>query len=183
MKTKELSKQVRDKVVEKYRSGLGYKKISKTLNIPRSTIKAIIKKWKEYGTTTNLAREGHPPKLMDQARNALIREATKRPNITLKELQSSTAEIGVSVHRTTLSPTLHRAGLYGRVARKSHCLKKKISKHVWCSPKGMWETPQTYGRRYSGQMRLKLSFLPIKENAMSGANPTPLITPRTPSSQ
>ncbi|MGH0143874.1 UNVERIFIED_CONTAM: hypothetical protein FKN15_001691 [Acipenser sinensis] len=56
MKTKELSKQVRDKVVEKYRSGLGYKKISKTLNIPRSTIKAIIKKWKEYGTTTNLAR-------------------------------------------------------------------------------------------------------------------------------
>jgi hypothetical protein len=29
MKTKELSKQVRDKVdVEKYRSGLGYKKIS-----------------------------------------------------------------------------------------------------------------------------------------------------------
>ncbi|MGH0152133.1 UNVERIFIED_CONTAM: hypothetical protein FKN15_021872 [Acipenser sinensis] len=73
MKTKELSKQVRDKVVEKYRSGLGYKKISKTLNIPRSTIKAIIKKWKEYGTTTNLAREGRPPKLTDQARRALIR--------------------------------------------------------------------------------------------------------------
>jgi hypothetical protein len=29
MKTKELSKQVRDKVVEKYRSGLGYKKYQK----------------------------------------------------------------------------------------------------------------------------------------------------------
>ena len=28
----------------------------------------------------------------------------------------------------------------------------------------MWETPQTYRRRYSGQMRLKLSFLAIKEN-------------------
>ena len=38
----------------------------------------------------------------------------------------------------------------------------------------------TYGRRYSGQMRLKLSFLAIKENDMSGTNPTPLITPRTP---
>ena len=73
MKTKELSKQVRDKVVEKYRSGLGYKKISKTLNIPRSTIKSIIKKLKEYGTTTNLPREGRPPKLTDQARRALIR--------------------------------------------------------------------------------------------------------------
>ena len=42
----------------------------------------------------------------------------------------------------------------------------------------MWETPQTYRRRYSGQVRLKLSFLAIKENYMSGANPTPLITPR-----
>jgi hypothetical protein len=38
MKTKELSKQVRDKVVEKYRSGLGDKKISGALNIPRSNI-------------------------------------------------------------------------------------------------------------------------------------------------
>ena len=84
------------------------------MNIPQSTIKSIIKKWKEYGTTTNLPREGLPPKLTDQARRVLIREATKRPKITLKELQSSTAEIGVSVHRTTLSCTLHRAGLYGR---------------------------------------------------------------------
>jgi transposase len=54
MKTKELSKQVTDKVVEKYRSGLGFKKVSETLNIPQSTIKSIVKKWKEYGTTTNL---------------------------------------------------------------------------------------------------------------------------------
>ena len=79
MKTKELSKQVRDKVVEK---------ISETLNNPQRT-------------TTNLPREGRPPALMDQARRALISEATKRPKITLKELQSSTVEIGVSVHRTT----------------------------------------------------------------------------------
>ena len=78
MKTKELSKQVRDKVVEMYKSGLDYKKISETLNIPQNTIKSIIKKWKEYGTTTNLPTEGHPPKPTDQARRALIREATKR---------------------------------------------------------------------------------------------------------
>jgi transposase len=68
MKNKELSKQVRDKVVERYRSGLGYKKISETLNIPQSTIKSIIKKLKEHGITTN-----RPPKLTDQARRALIR--------------------------------------------------------------------------------------------------------------
>ena len=32
---------------------------------------------KEYGTTTILPRVGRPPKLMDQARRALIREATE----------------------------------------------------------------------------------------------------------
>jgi hypothetical protein len=46
MKTKELSKQVRDKVVEKYRSGLGYKKLSEALNILLRTIKSILKKMK-----------------------------------------------------------------------------------------------------------------------------------------
>ena len=69
------------------------------MNIPWRT---IIKK---------LPRVGHPPKLKDQARRALVREATKRPKISLKELQSSTAEIGVCVHRATLSHTLIRAGL------------------------------------------------------------------------
>jgi hypothetical protein len=43
------------------------------MNITRSAIKYIIKKWKAYGTTTNLPREGRPPKLPDQARRALIR--------------------------------------------------------------------------------------------------------------
>ena len=116
------------------------------MNIPQCTIKSIIKKWKEYGITTNLPREGHPPKLMNQARRSLIREATKRPNITLKELQSSTAEAGVFVHRTTLRRTLHRAGLYGRVARKKSLLKEKnkqthlvfAKRHVGDSP-NIWK--------------------------------------------
>ncbi|MGH0115658.1 UNVERIFIED_CONTAM: hypothetical protein FKN15_037981 [Acipenser sinensis] len=51
-----------------------------------------------------------------------INQRGNRLKITLKELQSSTAEIGVSVHRTTLSRTLHRVGLYGRVARKKPLL-------------------------------------------------------------
>ena len=63
------------------------------MNIPQSTIKYIINKLKEYGTTTNLPREGCPPKLMDQVRRALIREATKRPKITLKELHSEDGSI------------------------------------------------------------------------------------------
>jgi hypothetical protein len=74
------------------------------LNIPRSTNKSIIKKWKEYGTITNLLREARPPNITDQARRVLIREATMTPKITLKEMQSSTAEIGVSVYNDHFKP-------------------------------------------------------------------------------
>jgi hypothetical protein len=51
--------------------------------MPQSTIKSnpLFKKLKECGTTTNLPRGGRPPKLTDQARRALIREATKRLNV------------------------------------------------------------------------------------------------------
>ncbi|CAB1426600.1 unnamed protein product [Pleuronectes platessa] len=110
MKTKELTKQVRDKVVEKYEAGLGYKKISRALNISLSTIKSIIRKWKEYGTTANLPRGGRPPKLKSRTRRKLIREATRRPMVSLEELQRSTAEVGESVHRTTISRLLHKSG-------------------------------------------------------------------------
>ena len=90
--------------------------------------------------------EGAPHQNSDQARRALIREATKRPKITPKVLQSSTAEIGVSVHRTTLSHTPHRAGLYRRVARKKPLLKEKnkqtrlvsAKRHVGDSP-NIWK--------------------------------------------
>ena len=73
MSTKELSKDLRDKVVQRYRSVNGYKNISKALNIPWSTVKTITKKWKVYGTIKTLPRSGRPSKLDDQARRRLIR--------------------------------------------------------------------------------------------------------------
>ena len=75
MKNKEHTRQVRDTVVEKFKAGFGYKKISQALNIPRSTVQAIILKWKEYQTTANLPRLGRPSKLSAHTRRRLIRDA------------------------------------------------------------------------------------------------------------
>ncbi len=63
-------------------------------------------------------------KVSDRRRRALVRQATKTPLITLNELQRSTAELGESVHRTTISRALHKSGLYGRVARRKPLLKE-----------------------------------------------------------
>uniref|UniRef100_A0A8C6VA09 Glutamate receptor n=1 Tax=Neogobius melanostomus TaxID=47308 RepID=A0A8C6VA09_9GOBI len=113
IKAKEHTREVRDKVVEKFKSALSYTKISQDLNISRSTVQSIIWKWKEYSTTANLPRHGR----------ALVRNVTKCPKITLEELRRTAAELGESVHGTTISRTLHKSGLHGRVARRKPLLK------------------------------------------------------------
>uniref|UniRef100_A0AAZ3S4G8 Transposase Tc1-like domain-containing protein n=1 Tax=Oncorhynchus tshawytscha TaxID=74940 RepID=A0AAZ3S4G8_ONCTS len=184
MKNKEHTRQVRDTVVKKFKAVFGYKKISQALNIPRSTVQAIILKWKEYQTTANLPRPGRPSKLSAHTRRRLIRDAAKRPMITLDELQRSTAEVGAevgdSVHRTTISRILHKSGLYGRVARRKPFLKDihKKSFKVCHKPPGRH---QTCGRRCSGQMKPKLNFLATMQNVMFGVKATQLITLNTPS--
>ncbi|MGH0171798.1 UNVERIFIED_CONTAM: hypothetical protein FKN15_062002 [Acipenser sinensis] len=75
MKNKEHTRQVRDTVVEKFKAGFGYKKISQALNIPRSTVQAIILKWKEYQTTANLPRPGRPSKLSAHSTQRCSQEA------------------------------------------------------------------------------------------------------------
>ena len=68
-----------------------------------------------------LPRQGRPSKPSIRARRGLVREATERPTITLKELQSSVAETGVKVHQ---SRALHTSDLCRKVARKKPLLKK-----------------------------------------------------------
>jgi len=83
---------------------------------------------------------------MDKTRWALIREVTNRPKITLKELQSFTAEAEVFLHSTTPSLTPCKAGFWSRGDRESHCLKKenkqvylKISKRHQDDTSNMWK--------------------------------------------
>ena len=76
MKTKELSKEVRHKVVEKHCSGEGYKKISKSRVIPLSTVKSIINEWKTYHTTHTLHRSGHSSKVSSRTSRKLVGDVT-----------------------------------------------------------------------------------------------------------
>ncbi|MGH0165707.1 UNVERIFIED_CONTAM: hypothetical protein FKN15_049940 [Acipenser sinensis] len=43
---------------------------------------------------------------------------------TLKEFQSSTAELGDTLHTATIARVLHKTGLHGRVAKRKPLLKK-----------------------------------------------------------
>ena len=62
-KTKEPSKDIRDKIVDLDKAGMGYKKISKQLGVKLTTVGAIIRKWKKHKFTANLPRSGAPRKM------------------------------------------------------------------------------------------------------------------------
>uniref|UniRef100_A0A803K548 Transposase n=1 Tax=Xenopus tropicalis TaxID=8364 RepID=A0A803K548_XENTR len=143
---RELPKHQRDLIVKRYQSGEGYKRVSKALDIPWNTAKTVIIKCRKYGTTVTLPRTGRPSKIDEKTRRKLVREATKRPTATLKELQEYLASTGCVVHVTTIYHTLHMSGLWGTVARRKPFLTKKniqarlhFAKTHLKSPKSMWE--------------------------------------------
>ncbi|KAG2457775.1 TCB1 transposase, partial [Polypterus senegalus] len=125
MKSKELSVELRDRIVSRHKSGEGYRKISTALKVPMSTVASIIHKWKKFEITRTLPRAGWPSKLSDRGRRALVRKVTKNPMVTLSELQRSYMERGEPSRRTTISAAIHQSGLYGRVARRKPLLSKR----------------------------------------------------------
>jgi transposase len=106
MRPKELSIELRDRIVLRHRSGDGYQIISATLKVPKNTVASIILKWKLFGTTKTLPRAGRPAKLSNRGRRASFREVTKNLMVTLTELRSSSVEMGESSRRTAISPAL-----------------------------------------------------------------------------
>uniref|UniRef100_A0A803JRB0 N-acetylgalactosaminidase, alpha- n=1 Tax=Xenopus tropicalis TaxID=8364 RepID=A0A803JRB0_XENTR len=124
-RSKEIQEQMRSKVIEIYQSGKVYKAISKALGLQQTTVRAIIHKWQNHGTVVNLPRSGRPTKITPRAQRQLIREATKDPRTTSKELQASLASIKVSVHDSTIRKRLGKNGLHGRFPRHKPLLSKQ----------------------------------------------------------
>ncbi|KAG2461570.1 TCB1 transposase, partial [Polypterus senegalus] len=125
MKSKELSVDLRDRIVSRHKSGEGYRNIAAALKVPMSTVASITLKWKKFKTTRTLPRAGLPSKLSDRGRRALVRQVTKNLMVTLSEIQWSSVERGEPSRRTTIFAAIHKSGLYGRVARRKPLLSKR----------------------------------------------------------
>ncbi len=73
-RSKEIQEHMRNKIVDVYQSGKGYKAISKALGLQRTTVRAIIHKWRKLGTVVNLPRSGRPTKITPRAQQRLIQD-------------------------------------------------------------------------------------------------------------
>ena len=169
MGSKELSADLRNRIVSRHRSGEGYGKISAALQVPKSTVATKICKCKKFGTTKNLPRPGRPAKLSYQERRALAREVSRNPRVS-GVLQRILVEMGEPFRRSTIQAALHTSGLMVEWPDRSPSLVKGTSQPAWILPKGTWRTLKQWQSRFSGLKKPKFDFLAWIPNVMSGGN-------------
>ena len=78
-KTKELSKDARDKIVDIHNAGMGYNTIAKQLG-------EKIRKWKKHKRTINLPRSGAPCKISPRGAAMIMRTVKNQPRTTQGDL-------------------------------------------------------------------------------------------------
>ncbi|KAG9336831.1 hypothetical protein JZ751_003179 [Albula glossodonta] len=145
-KAKELSTDLREKVVELYTTGKGYKKISKVLLMSVSSVQTVINKWKIGGSVKTKPRSGRPTKISATTARKIVRDAKKNPQITSAEKQDSLKTSCVAVSRCTIRRHLKKNGLHGRVARRKPLLRKchiicrlQYAKQQRDNPQNFWD--------------------------------------------
>ncbi len=123
-KTKELSKDVRDKIVDLHKAGMSYKTIAKQLGEKVTTVGAIIRKWKKHKITVNLPRSGAPCKISPRGVSMIMRTVRNEPRTTQEVLVNDLKAAGTIVTKKTIGNTLRHEGLKSCSARNVPLLKK-----------------------------------------------------------
>ena len=143
---KELSEDIRDKIVDLHKAGMCYKKISKQLGEKLTTVGAIIRKWKKHKVTANLPRSGAPRKILPRGISMMMRKVRDQPSTAQEELVNDLKTVGTTVTKRTISNTLHREVLKSCSAHKVPLLKKahvqarlKFAKEHLDDPEEAWK--------------------------------------------
>ncbi len=165
-KTKELSKDVRDKIVDLYKSGMGYKTIAKQLGEKVTTVDAIIRKWKKHKIIVNLPSDwGSMQDLTSWSFNDHENGEESAQNYTGGSCQWFQGSWDTVKDWNLAAPA------------RSPCSRKHMYRHIWSLPMIQRRT----GWKCCGQMRPKSSSLASTQLAVFGGGGMLPMTPRTPS--
>ncbi len=107
-KTKELSKDVRDKITDLHKPGIGYKTIDKQFGEKLTTVCAIICKWKKHKISVNLSRSGAPCKISPRGVSMIMRTVRNQPRTTQDDFVSDLKAAGTIFTNTTIGDSQHR---------------------------------------------------------------------------
>ena len=118
-KTQELSVDLRKKVIEFHKAGNSYGNICKRLDIPRSTIQLVIKKFAQFGTAETLPGRGRKPKISVKTARKLCREVNSNPRVVLNDVVEGLDAEGTTVSKRTIQRCLNKNSLYSHRPRQT----------------------------------------------------------------
>ncbi|KAK3570121.1 hypothetical protein QTP86_011699 [Hemibagrus guttatus] len=122
-KTKELSKDVRDKIVDLQKAGMGYKTIAKQFGEKVTTVGVIIRKWKKHKITQSPSVWGSMQDLTSWSFND-HEHVRNQPRTTREDPVNDLKAAGTIITKKTTGNTLRHEGRKSCSARKVPLLKK-----------------------------------------------------------
>ncbi len=162
-----MSKDVRDKIVDLHKAGMGYKTIAKQLGEKVTTVGAIIRKLKKHKITVSLPRAGVQCKISPRGVSMIMRTVRNQPRTTREDLVNNLKAAG----------TLRHKGLKSCSARKIPLLKKA---HVQARLKFANDSEENWVKAlWSDETKIQLFC--INTNRCVWRRRNAPMTPRTPS--
>lgn len=98
-KGKELSRDLKTRIIDLRESGESYGAIAKQLKVPRSSVQTVVQKYEVTGSVENTPRPGRKRKLSRNAERTLVRKMTMDPKLTKKQLCQDLELEGTPVSR------------------------------------------------------------------------------------
>jgi len=140
-KTRELTSFERGEIVGLHRGQHNPTDISRILNIPRTTINDVIRKWEEDGLTSPAPRSGRPPILDDRDQRHLARLIKTDRQQSVEQLTENFNELGLkTVSAATIRRNLYELGYHGRAGVRKPFVSEvnRGKRHVWCRERRNW---------------------------------------------
>ncbi len=127
---REMSQDLRKKIIDLHKKGEGYKKISKAVLISQNTVAKVVQTFKKDGTATiSQRRPGRPRKLTPRQKRLLMRRVEENRHASSLQLSKEVeSQTGVTISRDTIRRTLQRNGMHGCRPRKKPLLKPRHKK-------------------------------------------------------
>ncbi len=105
---REMSQDLRKKIISLHKKGEGYKKISKALLISQNTVAKVVQTFKKDGTATiSQRRPGRPRNLTPRQERLLMRRVEENRHASSLQLSKEVeSQTGVTISRDTIRRTL-----------------------------------------------------------------------------
>ena len=139
---KELSQDLKRRIVVLHEDGQGYKNIANTLKLSCRTVAKIILRFKTTGSTQNRPRVGRPKKLSARAERHIQMRSLKDRRRSPVSIAAEIEEVGNQpVSAQTIRRTLHQIGVHSchdkrklplmTIHKKAYSLQKTCQQSIW----------------------------------------------------